>query len=43
MKYLIIIALLTAAGCATVPDNPCSMANMTAAQLERAFVEGFSA
>lgn len=38
MKYLLILAMLTA--CTTVPDNPCRMSNMTAAQLERAFVEG---
>lgn len=41
MKYLIILAVLV--GCATVADNPCSMANMTAAQLDRALTEGCQA
>lgn len=38
MRILFLLALL--AGCATVPDNPCSMANMTAAELEYALVHG---
>lgn len=37
IRLLILAALL--AGCTTT-SNPCSMANMTAAQIERALVKG---
>lgn len=35
-----LLAVLFLAGCSTTADNPCSMASMTAAQLERALVMG---
>jgi hypothetical protein len=38
MKYLVILALL--AGCASMPRQTCNMAEMTPAQIERAFVVG---
>lgn len=38
-SYFLLALLLMLAGCATT-DNPCSMASMSAAQLERALVRG---
>lgn len=38
--FIMFVIVCSMTGCITVPDNPCSMANMTASELEHALEHG---